>query len=145
MKKVRFLMIIVILTFAAMLGCDERQLRQADQFVQDANSVVTAVGGVVQSPAGALLPPVFQLYGAAGIALASIIVNGWQQIRGNLMKKTTKAIVKGVDKLDKKNNPNPTVGDVVVGDLKKAIGAEMRAAGIYDRGNQLVDQLKVAR
>ena len=138
MIKARFLAIVVVLMFAAS-GCEEAQLRQADQIVTDANNIVTAVGGLMQSPAGALLPPGFQLYGAAGIALVSIALNSWQKVRANLMIKTTKAIVKGIELSEKKTKPNPT------NPIKAAIRQEMITAGIYDRGNQLVDQLKVAR
>ena len=138
MTKVRFLAAIIVLMFAA-IGCDETQLRQADRIVTDANSVVTAVGGVMQSPAGALLPPGLQLYGAAGIAIASIALNSWQKVRANLMTKTTKAIVNGIESAGKETKPNQT------NPVKVAIRAEMITAGIYDKGNQLVDQLKVTR
>ena len=138
MTKVRFLAVIVFTMFAV-TGCEESQLRQADQVVADANSIVSAVGGVVYSPAGALLPPGFQLYGAAGIAIASVLLNGWQKVRANLMTKTTKAIVKGVEAATKDIKTNPT------NPIKEAIRASMITAGIYDRGNLLVDQLKVAR
>lgn len=144
MNKMGFLAALIVTMFAVSgpfltSGCNETQLRQADRIVTDANSVVTAVGGVMQSPAGALLPPGFQLYGTAAIAIASIIVNAWQQVRGNLMKKTTKAIVKGIEFGEKETKPNPT------SPIKVAIRQEMIMAGIYDRGNQLVDQLKVSR
>lgn len=138
MNKVTFLAIITVLMFAA-IGCDETQLRQADQFVTDANNIVTAAGGVIQSPAGALLPPVFQLYGASAIALASIALNSWQKVRANLMTKTTKAIVKGIESAGNVTKTNPT------NPIKESIRTEMILAGIYDKGNQLVDQLKVSR
>ena len=137
MNRTGILASIVILMFAA-IGCDETQLRQADRIVTDANSVVEAVGGMMQSPAGALLPPGFQLYGAAGIAIASIALNGWQQIRGNLMKKTTKAIVKGIEAAEKETKPNPT------NPIKTAIAAQMIKAGIYSQADDLVNQLKIS-
>jgi hypothetical protein len=119
-------------------GCEEQQIEDIDRFVKDANEVVSGVGAVLESPAGALLPPNLQLYGAIAVAIASVGVNTWQKIKGNLMKKTTKAIVKGIELADKpKTNPMSTV--------KKTIKAEMELAGILDKGNQLVDQLKVAR
>ena len=55
------------------------------------------------------------------------------------MKKTTKAIVKGIEAAEKQQKPNPT------NPIKTAIGKEMTAAGIFDRGNQFVDRLKIAR
>ena len=55
------------------------------------------------------------------------------------MTKTTKAIVKGIEKSADQVQTNPA------NPVKEAIGKEMRAAGIYDQANQLVDQLKIAR
>jgi hypothetical protein len=136
LKNATVLLVMGLVTLFA-LGCEEQQLERADRIVADANSIISAGGAILQSPAGALLPPGFQLYGAAGIAIASIILNSWQKVRANLMTKTTKAIVKGIESAETKQNPsNP---------IKVAIGNEMRAAGIYDKGNLIVDQLKVAR
>ena len=120
-------------------GCEEQQLERADQIVTDANSIVAAGGAILQSPAGALLPPGFQLYGAAGIAIASVLLNAWQKVRANLMVKTTKAIVKGIESVERETKSNPT------NPIKVAIRQEMITAGVYDKGNQLVDQLKVSR
>ena len=140
MRTLRNVTIIMFMGLVTLIGgCNEDQIKDVDQLVKDANDIITAGGAVLQSPAGALLPPGFQLYGTAAIALASIIVNGWQQIKGNLMKKTTKAIVKGIESAGKTTKTNPT------SPVKDAIRHEMITAGIYDRGNQLVDQLKAAR
>jgi hypothetical protein len=136
----RILLITAILGAVTLIGgCEEKQLERIDRIITDANDVVSGVGAVLQSPAGALLPPDLRLYGTIGVAIASVGVNAWQKVKGNLMKKTTKAIVKGIEKGqgDPKTNP--------VSKIKAAIGQEMRTAGIYDKGNQLVDQLKVAR
>lgn len=138
MTRVRILAFFVMTMFFV-AGCNESQLSQADRFVTDANDIVTAAGGLVNSPAGALLPPGFQVYGAAGIALISIALNSWQKVRANLMTKTTKAIIRGVEAAGKEIKTNPS------NPIKNAIKAEMITAGIYDRGNLLVDQLKVAR
>ena len=135
--NVTLIMFMGLVTFIG--GCDEAQLRQADQIVTDANSIVTAAGGLVQSPAGALLPPGFQLYAAAGIAIASIALNSWQKVRANLMKKTTKAIVKGIEAAEKVTKPNPT------NPIKAAIAAQMKQAGIFSQADDLVNQLKAAR
>lgn len=126
--------------FTCLPGCEEQQLERIDVIVGDVNDIVAGVGALLESPpAKAFLPPGFQLYGAIGVAIASVGVNAWQKIKGNLMKKTTKAIVKGIEKgqVDPKTNP--------VSKIKAAIGQEMRTAGIYDKGNQIVDQLKVSR
>jgi len=120
-------------------GCDEQQIGRIDRIVTDANDVVSGVGAVLKSPAGAMLPPGLQLYGAIAVAIASVGVNAWQKIKGDLMKKTAKAIVKGIELAERELEPNPK------SKIKEAIGTEMKLAGVYDRGNKLVDQLKVAR
>ena len=137
MRITWFLSILVTMTIVA-AGCEERQLERADVIVGDVNDIVAGVGALLESPAGAMLPPDIKLYAAAAVALASIAVNSWQGIKGNLMKKTTKAIVKGIELADKqKANPMSKV--------KKSIQDEMILAGVFDRGNQIVDKLKLAR
>ena len=136
-RKLFVSIIFIVILFST--GCDEAQIRRADRIVDDVNDIVTTGRIVLQSPAGALLPPDLKLYGAAAIAIASIVVNSWQKVRANLMKKTTKAIVRGIESAEQDQKPNPT------NKIKEAIGTEMKLAGIYDQGNQLVDQLKVAR
>jgi len=101
-----FIVLVTIIMLMVILigGCDEQQLEQIDPIVRDANDIVTAIGELLESPpARAFLPPDIQVYGAVGIALASIAVNGWQKVRGTLMKKTTKAIVRGIEVADKPN------------------------------------------
>lgn len=78
-------------------------------------------------------------YGAIAAIIASLGFNVYQKYTGGIMKKTTKAIVKGVEAAEKQQKSNPA------NPIKTAIGKEMTAAGIFDRGNQLVDRLKVAR
>ena len=136
-RKLFTTIIFMVISFST--GCDETQIRRADRIVDDVNDIATTGRIVLQSPAGALLPPDLKLYGAAAIAIASIVVNSWQKVRANLMKKTTKAIVRGIESAEQDQKPNPT------NKVKEAIGTEMKLAGIYDQGNQLVDQLKVAR
>ena len=141
--KIRmFAVAIILFTPACLLltqSCEEQQIERADRIVTDANDVVSGVGAVLQSPAGALLPPDLRLYGTIGVAIASIVVNAWQKIKGNLMAKTTKAIVKGIESVEKQAKTNPA------NPVKAAIRQQMITAGIFDKGNQLVDQLKVSR
>jgi len=140
MRKAWFLSIMVTVMFAVG-GCDEEQLGQADKIVTDANDIVGLIKEALESPpARAFLPADIQLYGAVGIALASMVLNGWQEVKGSLMKKTTKAIVKGIEKERKAcGDPNPT------DPIKNSIKTEMQLAGIYDRANVLVDKLKISR
>jgi len=143
MRNLGKITIILAIWFAPFLlsitGCEEKQLQPIDKLVTDANNIVTAGGAILQSPAGDLLPPLWQVIGALAIAIGSILVNGWQKVRANLMKKTTKAIVKGIEAAEQVEKPNPT------NPVKAAIGDQMRAAGIYDKGNEIVDLLKVSR
>jgi len=128
-----------LVTLFAVVGCTEEQIKQVDRTVADANDIVAGVAALLETPpARAFIPPDIQLYGAAAIAMTSIVFNGWQKIKGNLMKKTTKAIVRGIEVADKpKSNPMSAV--------KKSIETQMKLSGVLDKGNKLVDQLKVAR
>ena len=138
MLKVSFLA--VVLMMAMMFGgCEEQQLQRVDRIVTDANEIVAAGGSVLQSPAGAMLTPGFQLYGAAGIAIASIVLNAWQKVRANLMTKTTKAIVKGIEAVTSEEEVNPTYK------VKASIAAQMKKAGIYSQADDLINKLKISR
>lgn len=121
------------------IGCEEQQLERADQIVTDANSVITAAQGALASPAGALLPFDLKLAGTVFVAVASILLNSWQGIKGNLMTKTTKAIVKGIEASEKETKPNP------LNPVKAAIAKQMIQAGIYSQADDLINRLKVSR
>ena len=137
MRKAIFLAVLISAMFG--IGCAEQQLERMDRIVADVNDISATGMVLLQSPAARLLPPDAQLYGAVAVAMASIIVNGWQQIRGNLMKKTTKAIVKGIEASENQVKTNPS------NPVKVAIGEQLRAAGIYDQGDKLIRELKIAR
>jgi len=131
----------LIFGIASVAGCNEQQMAQADRAVADVNDIAAGVKAFLESPAGAAIPLDWRLYGSLGVLATSVIANGWQQFRNGTMKKTTKAIVKGIEHVERQSNPKPKETAVV----KQAIAAEMRTAGIFDRGNQLVDRLKMAR
>lgn len=138
--KMKILALSVILTVVTFIGgCTEQQLEKADLVVGDANDIVAGVAALLESPPGRSLPPDLQLYGAAGIAIASIALNSWQKIKGNLMKKTTKAIVKGIELAETEQNPNPT------NPVKVAIKTQLQAAGVYNQADELIRRLKAAR
>lgn len=103
-------------------------LRQGAQAAKD------VVGVIAESRGGQATT-----YGAIAAIIASLGYNVYQKYTGGVMKKTTKAIVKGVEAADKQQKSNPA------NPIKTAIGKEMVAAGIFDQGNQLVDRLKIAR
>lgn len=57
------------------------------------------------------------------------------------MTKTTRAIVRGIERTDKAHreaNPNPAA------DVKASIGVQMEAAGIKSAGNKIVERLKIS-
>jgi hypothetical protein len=120
-------------------GCTEEQLGQADRTAADVNNLITAGQAILATPAAAALPPDWRLYGSMAVAAGSIVLGAYKQWRLTLMTKTTKAIVRGIEKSADQVQTNPA------NPVKEAIGKEMRAAGIYDQANQLVDQLKIAR
>lgn len=128
-----------VLCLLLFVGCTDEQLSQADRTAGDVNNLITAGQGLLATPAAAALPPDWRLYGSLVLAAGSIAVGAYKQWRLTLMTKTTKAIVKGIEKSEDQVKTNPS------NPVKDAIGKEMRAAGIYDQANQLVDQLKIAR
>jgi len=132
------IVLLVVLCLLA-FGCTEQQLRQADRTAGDVNNLITGAQAILATPAAAALPPDWRLYGTLVLAAGSIVVGAYKQMRLTLMTKTTKAIVKGIEKSADQVQTNPA------NPVKEAIGKEMRAAGIYDQANQLVDQLKIAR
>lgn len=129
----------VLCALCGFIGCTEQQLSQADRTAADVNNLIAAGQGLLATPAAAALPPDWRLYGSMALAAGSIAVGAYKQWRLTLMTKTTKAIVKGIEKSEDQVKTNPS------NPVKEAIRKEMRAAGIYDRANQLVDQLKIAR
>lgn len=119
-------------------GCDEF-LQKGDEIVQDVNAVAGGARAVLDSPAGQLIPPDLKLYGLLGIGLINAIVIGWEEWRNNIMKKTTKAIVKGIE-----NTSNP---DKATSEVKNNIAHEMMQQGgwkFYAKANKIVDKLKIA-
>ena len=94
---------------------------------------------ILDSPAGQLIPPDLKIYGLLGIALINAGVVGWEEFRNRTMKKTTKAIVKGIE-----NTANP---DIATSDVKTNIANEMRRQGgdkFYAKANKIVDKLKIS-
>lgn len=140
MKKVKLkCMITIPITIIILIaGCDEF-LRKGDQVIQDANTVAGGARDVLDSPAGQLIPPDLKLYGLLGIGLINALVIGWEEWRNSTMKKTTKAIVKGIEK---SGNPDKSTLEV-----KGNIAEEMHHQGgdrFYARANKIVDRLKIA-
>jgi len=77
--------------------------------------------------------------GAIAVLAASLAGNFIQKRKGDLMKKTTKAIVKGIEAAEVEEKANPT------SPVKCAIEYQMKSAGIYSKADDLVNQLKISR
>lgn len=139
MKRLRFTAI--IFTIATVSGCTEEQLQQTDQFVADVNNVAVGARAVLESPPGQAIPsPIREIAGLV-VGLAGAGVATYETWRKKQMEKTTRAIVRGIEKIDKQHridNPNPAA------DIKASIGAYMEASGIKTTGNKIVEKLKIA-
>lgn len=141
MKKRVFVVWVASLAagLAWLASCNEEQIARADQVAAGVGTAVTTGQQLLESPTGQVLPPDWRLYGSIAVAVGSIAVGAYEKWRLTVMTKTTKAIVKGIEKAEERLAVNPT------NPVKECIGKEMRSAGIYDQGNRLVDQLKLAR
>lgn len=129
--------LIVGLSIGTNFGCEEF-LTQADKVVQDVNNIATGTNTVLESPVGLMIPPEWKLYGALGVALANGLVITWQEWRNRTMKKTTRAIVQGIEKADNPQKAN---------EVKANIALEMRRQGgdrFYAKANKIVDKLKIS-
>ncbi len=119
-------------------GCD-KFWQKGDEIVHDVNTIAQGTQAVLESPAGRLIPPGLKVYGLIGIGLINAAVIGWEEIRNRQMKKTTKAIIKGIERTD---NPQKATSEV-----KANIAEEMRRQGgdkFYAKANKIVDQLKIS-
>ena len=128
------LAMLAIITFA---GCLEM-----DEAVQDVNTVATTAKTVLDSPAGALMPPDLRLYAVLAMNLLTGGAAGYKQWRLSQMSKATKASVRGIEAAEKQPGGEPAGNPT--SPVKVAIGAEMRKLGVYDAGNKLVDRLKLS-
>ena len=104
------------------------------QGVQAAKGIAGAVSDAASGKSGTA-----EQYGPLAALIASLAVNLFQKIKGDIMKKTTKAIVKGIEAAEKQTISNPS------NPVKEAIAEQMIKAGIYSQADDLVNQLKVAR
>ena len=138
MEKVKFTVILCVVTLFVFAGC-EQVWQTGDEIVRDANNIAGGARAVLDSPAGQLIPPNLRLYGFLGIGLINAVVITWQELRNRAMKKTTKAIVKGIE-----NTANP---DKATSEVKANIAEEMRRQGgdiFYAKANKIVDKLKIS-
>jgi len=102
-------------------------LRQGVQAAKDVSGIVA------DGPATA------ERYGAIAAIIASLGFNIFQNYKGGIMKKTTRAIVKGIEAAESEQKPNPT------NRVKAAVKERLQAAGIYSQGDELIRSIKAAR
>jgi hypothetical protein len=102
-------------------------LRQGAQAARDVAEIVSDGPGTAET------------YGAIAAIIASLGFNIFQKRKGDIMKKTTRAIVKGIEAAEQEQQPNPT------NPVKVAIKQQLQAAGVYAQGDDLIRQLKIAR
>lgn len=136
----RFLNVTMLLFILAgcLAGCDEFW-QKGDEIIQDVNAVAGGARALLESPAEVMIPPEWKLYGVLGVMLANGLVLTWQEWRNIQMKKTTRAIVKGIEQT---SNPDKAISEV-----KANIAEEMQRQGgdrFYARANKIVDKLKIS-
>lgn len=113
------------------LKIEIQQTVRLRQGVQSAKDVLAIIAENKGSPGAQ--------YGAIAAIIASLGLNLFQKRKGDVMKKTTRAIVKGIESAEKETKPNPT------NKVKAAVKEHLVAAGIYNQGDDLIRQLKAAR
>ena len=104
------------------------------QGVAAAKDVLGAVSDAATGKGGSA-----ERYGPLAALLASLAVNYFQKRKGDLMTKTTKAIVKGIEASEKQTKSNPT------NPVKMEIAGQLKRLGIYSQADDLINQLKVSR
>jgi len=104
------------------------------QGIQAAKGIAGAVGDAASGKSGTA-----EQYGPLAALIASLIYNIIQKRKGDLMKKTTKAIVKGIEVSEKEITTNPT------NPVKAAIAEQLKSLGIYSQADDLINQLKASR
>ena len=133
------IMLLSILIIAiSFVGCEE-ELLKIDRVVSDVNTVAQGTQAVLESPAGLLIPPEWKLYGALGVVLANVLIIGWEEWRNRTMKKTTKAIVIGIEKT---TNPDKATSEVKA-NIAKAM-MDQGGSRFYKKANKIVDTLKIS-
>lgn len=138
MRFLGFWIIIYAVLLIGFSGCHEL-LKQADKAAEVTQDVAASTEQLMQSPIGQAVPGHIKLYLASGLALASLLANSWQEWRLKEMTKTTKAIVQGIDQVDKKSIENTPMSE-----LKDSISQQMKLAGCSDNGRKIVNKLKIA-
>ena len=133
-KAIFFTIILVVFS----VSCTEEQRQDIDKAAVKAQQIVEAGKAVLDTPAGQAIPGEIRSGLVLVGGLAAAAAGAWQTWRKQQVSKTTKAIVKAIEKTEKAQNPTGQ------SPLKAAIAQEMRSAGISDRGDRIVNKLKVS-
>lgn len=130
-------MLPAILVILSVPACTEQEQEKVDKIAQDVKTVTETGQQLLESPVGQFIPPDVKFWIVLGGALAAGLANGWQSWRSSQMKKTTKAIVAGIEKVGEAATPdNPSSA------VKAAIAEQMLKTGCYETCNKIVDKLK---
>jgi len=140
MRAFRKMLYGLLLSAILFAGCTEQQMQEIDKAAVATKEITGAGEQFMESPAGQYVSPDLKFGIALGGFVISSLVNAWQEWRLKNMTKTTKAIVKGIETAEKESSGNPPKAK----SIKANIEAEMKATKIYDRGNKIVDKLKIA-
>lgn len=135
----RFSTFMLILSAALLIiGCTEDQIESVDQAIKDVNAITSGANDTIQnSPMSPFIPAEIKMYAGWAAMLVSAGLNFWQKLKGDLVKKTLKTIVAGVEETSEQRTTNPT--DPVKANIK----VKMEQARIFDKANKLVDQCKL--
>lgn len=144
MRKFILWSIICAALIVTPIGCDEQQLQQGDRIASNVQAGADLVMGTMESPAGAVIPADWKLYGLLAYGLISSATNAWQTWRTKTVKsklsitdKTLTAVVKGIENAEDKASNNPT------NPIKSSIQNQMVEARIFDQADRLVDRIKL--
>ena len=87
MKRWMLFTIVVVVIVCGLAACTEDQMQVADKAAGTAADVVQTAEGVVNSPAGFLIPPDIRLVISLAGALVLGAANGWQAFRNGQTQK----------------------------------------------------------
>jgi len=119
------------------VGCAEEQRAKIDIAAERSLQVAEQIRQVGESPIGLLIPEQVKIWGLLGVILAEAGAMAWQTWRKNTMQKTTRAIVKGIEAAETTSEPKTA-------QVKASIKTAMKFAGVYEKGNKIVDKLKAS-
>jgi len=128
--KLNFIILTLITVSFFITGCNEQQLADANNIAGTAVTVSDAIGGVLTSPAGGVVPVDWRLWGLLVTNIVSATGNIFQKWNRDRLTTVAKAIVTAIDR------------SPVAESVKTEIKSEMQDREILALGNVVVEQLK---